>query len=245
MSEHRFLRLHTLPAGYGDCLVIEYGNNPNQQHVVIVDGGVASEATPKLKKLLNSWPDAQIELLVVSHIDDDHISGAIKLLLQKTLAGRIKDIWFNGATYRPPTQPSEVLEKLGFKKGNKLEELLSKETNKLPWNCKFNKSDIVVADPKNNQAVSLPLGAEITLLSPSVAALAALRKAWSIDGLQREENEPNEAAETEIEPMAGLERMGTSAIPSININEVLKTTIDEDESISNGSSIAFLFSFGG
>ena len=42
---------------------------------------------PKLKEL---------ELLVVTHVDIDHIDGTVKMLNQSKLPYKIKEVWFNG-----------------------------------------------------------------------------------------------------------------------------------------------------
>lgn len=239
MTQDRFLRLHSLQAGHGDCLVIEYGDHPQQQHVVVIDGGVAGEAAPTLNKLLQGWPTAQIELLVVTHIDDDHIVGAVRLLKKKHLRERIKDIWFNGSVEKRAAD----LQGLGFKKGNELESMLIDEKLMLPWNASFGGADAVVNASNVNQRVSLPLGASITLLSPSVDSLRALRKAWEEGGPPQE----GMAAASEPEPAnpPGLERLGNGVLPPVDIDAILETTCLEDASIANGSSIAFLFNFGG
>jgi beta-lactamase superfamily II metal-dependent hydrolase len=241
MTDNHFLRLHTLQAGYGDCLVIEYGDDPKRPHIVIIDGGVGDTTTKALKKLLKGWPDAQLELLVVSHIDDDHIVGAIRLLQDKTLRARIKDIWFNGATQRLAD-----LEHLGFKKGDKLEEMLASTSLKLPWNTAFKGSDAVVDLSAAVEPVRLPLGASITLLSPTIASLRALRDAWEKHGLESQKEETEEAAAQSGPDIVAsdLEPMGASDIPRINVDELLKTSYKEDQSVTNGSSIAFLFNFG-
>jgi beta-lactamase superfamily II metal-dependent hydrolase len=238
MTQDRFLRLHSLQAGHGDCLVIEYGDDPKQQRVVIIDGGVAGETTPTLKALLKGWPGAHVELLVVTHIDDDHIVGAVRLLKDKHLRGRIKDIWFNGSVEKQAAD----LQGLGFKKGNELEAMLGDKKLKLPWNASFGGADVVVNASKVNEPVPLPLDASITLLSPTADSLRALRKAWAEDGLPPEEIG---AAAPESPTPAGLERLGNGTLPPVNIDAILKTTCPEDTSIANGSSIAFLFSFGG
>jgi len=239
VTQDRFLRLHTLQAGHGDCLVIEYGDDPKQQHAIIIDGGVAGETTPTLKRLLQGWPTAQIELLVVTHIDDDHIVGAVRLLKNNSLRERIKDIWFNGSVEKQAAD----LQGLGFKKGNELEKMLTDKKLMLPWNASFGGADAVVNALKVNKGVSLPLGATITLLSPTADSLRALRKDWAERGPLQQE--VAEAAEPEAAPPPGLERLGNGVLPPIDIDAILKTTSQEDTSTANGSSIAFLFSFGG
>jgi beta-lactamase superfamily II metal-dependent hydrolase len=238
VTQDKFLRLHTLQAGHGDCLVIEYGDDPKQQHAVIIDGGVAGETTPTLKKLLQGWPMAQIELLIVTHIDDDHIAGAVRLLRDKHLRERIKDIWFNGSVEKRAAD----LQGFGFKKGNELEKMLTDKKLMLPWNASFGGADAVVNASEVNQRVSLPLGASITLLSPTADSLRALRKAWAEGGLPQDEVAA--AAEPEAAAPPGLERFGNGVLPTVDIDAILKTTCPEDTSIANGSSIAFLFSFG-
>lgn len=239
MTQDRFLRLHTLQAGHGDCLVIEYGDDPKQQHIIIIDGGVAGETTPTLKKLLHGWPTAQIELLAVTHIDDDHIAGAVRLLKNKHLRERIKDIWFNGSVEKRGAD----LQGLGFKKGNELEAMLTDKKLMLSWNGSFGGADAVVNASNVNQRVSLPLGASITLLSPTADSLRALRKAWT--GAEPPQEEVASPAELKATPPPGLEGLGNGVLPPVDIDAILKTTCPEDSSVANGSSIAFLFSFGG
>lgn len=240
MSDHRFLRLHTLQAGYGDCLVIEYGDHPEEQHLVIIDGGVANETTSTLTTFLNGLPKAHIELLVISHIDDDHIAGAIRLLSKKKLRTRIKDIWFNGSS-----QQGDRLEKLGFKSGDKLQQMLTNKSLKIPWNSKFGGADVVSDTSTKTTPLTLPLGASVTLLSPTVASLAALREEWAANRITHVSEDTVDTIEPESVAPGDLERMGASEVPAIDVDALLTTTYDEDRSASNGSSIAFLFSFGG
>ena len=94
------LKLQMLPAGCGDCLWLEYGTPP-ATHVVIIDGGVG-----KTVKALNDRIEMacrergqttlDVELLVVTHIDNDHIMGIIELLKAKPSFLKVKEVWFNG-----------------------------------------------------------------------------------------------------------------------------------------------------
>lgn len=242
MTENRFLRFHILQAGYGDCLVIEYGDDPKCPYIVIIDGGVGESTTRELKKFLKSMPGAQLELLVVSHVDDDHIVGATRLLKDKAIRARIKDIWFNGAT-----QKIAGLEEFGFKQGDKLEEMLGDASLKLPWNAAFNTRDVVVDLSTRVKPTYLPLGATITLLSPTVESLHTLREAWIEHGLKNKKNEAGKTgitSESDMVKSKNLEPMGARDIPKINVGELLKEDYDEDQSPPNGSSIAFIFEFG-
>ena len=74
------LRLELLPAGRGDCLWLEYGN-PRHPRIVLIDGGIESTA-PLLERRIRQAMRQRgvsllhIDLLVVTHIDTDHIDGA-------------------------------------------------------------------------------------------------------------------------------------------------------------------------
>jgi beta-lactamase superfamily II metal-dependent hydrolase len=91
------LKLQLLPATCGDCLWLEYGSPPR---VIVIDGGLRETA-----KVLGARIDAarrergtdvlELELLVVTHIDNDHILGIIELLKSQPPM-RVKDVWFNG-----------------------------------------------------------------------------------------------------------------------------------------------------
>lgn len=78
-------KLEALKAKYGDCLILHFGNEGAPRRVLI-DGGPAwawkNSLEPRLQALR---PDDQadrstpLDLLMVSHVDVDHIGGVIKL----------------------------------------------------------------------------------------------------------------------------------------------------------------------
>lgn len=108
------LTIQLLPAESGDCLWIEYGE-PGATRIVIIDGGesptidalerrIASACRERGTKILD------VELLVVTHIDNDHIEGVLELLESKPPLVRPKDVWFNGRTQLmglPPRDPAK------------------------------------------------------------------------------------------------------------------------------------------
>ena len=69
-------RLHVLPAGVGDALVLDYGTEADV-HRVVIDGGVGRIAQPLADFL---GPTPQVEMMMISHIDNDHIAGLLKML---------------------------------------------------------------------------------------------------------------------------------------------------------------------
>jgi glyoxylase-like metal-dependent hydrolase (beta-lactamase superfamily II) len=102
MTDESF-RLHVLPATNGDALVLEYGHGQARQRVLI-DGG-RSSAAPKVKAFLGE--DPELELLIVTHIDNDHIGGLLRLL-RGPASPRPADIWFNGYRHLPESSLQEM-----------------------------------------------------------------------------------------------------------------------------------------
>ena len=72
-------KIEMLPAGHGDCLWIEYGSKEDPFRILI-DGGTTGTYKRLKKRLENlSEEDRKFELLIVTHIDADHIAGILKL----------------------------------------------------------------------------------------------------------------------------------------------------------------------
>src|SRR5512137_1873457 len=91
------VNIEMLPAAHGDCLWIEYGTG-QQAWRILVDGGPA-HTYPALRERILHLPaaDREFELLLVTHIDGDHIEGVIRLLQDaEALQCRFQRIWFNG-----------------------------------------------------------------------------------------------------------------------------------------------------
>lgn len=91
--------IHFLPAKSGDCFVIEFDN----KDCILIDCGYVSTYTDELKPLLLKLraKGCRLVLLLVTHIDQDHISGAIRLLEENGKQDtpqiiKIENIWFNG-----------------------------------------------------------------------------------------------------------------------------------------------------
>lgn len=78
--------LEALQAKHGDSLLLHYGK-PNAPKLIVIDGGPAgvykASLNPRLAELKESRsPNAplSIRMLMVSHLDDDHVNGVLALL---------------------------------------------------------------------------------------------------------------------------------------------------------------------
>ena len=78
--------LEALQAKHGDSLLLHYGK-PNAPKLIVIDGGPAgvykASLRPRLAELKESRsPEAplSIRMLMVSHLDDDHVNGVLAFL---------------------------------------------------------------------------------------------------------------------------------------------------------------------
>lgn len=79
--------LDVIRAKKGDCLILHYGSEDNP-HLVMIDGGPSGvygpHLRPRLEQIradrgLTDQESLPVDLLMVSHVDDDHIRGIIEL----------------------------------------------------------------------------------------------------------------------------------------------------------------------
>src|SRR5262245_4800961 len=86
--------IEMLPAGHGDALFVEYGTEA-ERHRIRIDAGTF-HSWAGVRARLAQLCDTALDLFVVTHIDEDHIGGAVALLDDPDLSGTISDVWFNG-----------------------------------------------------------------------------------------------------------------------------------------------------
>ncbi len=99
--------LDVVRARKGDCLLLHYGTKDDPR-LVLIDGGPKAVYGPHLKQRLEHIKQARdlgmnkplvIDLLMVSHVDDDHIQGILDLtrdLIQDNQQfARIASFWHN------------------------------------------------------------------------------------------------------------------------------------------------------
>lgn len=91
--------VHFLPARAGDCLVLELDN----KNCILIDCGYPSTYREELKPLLQKLAKdgCRISLMILTHIDEDHISGAISFIEENGDAEnpqiiQVDEIWHNG-----------------------------------------------------------------------------------------------------------------------------------------------------
>ena len=122
-----YLSLDVLRARKGDCLMLHFGSK-QQPHLILIDGGPSKVYGPQLKPRLQRVHKARkiagdeplpIDVVMVSHIDDDHINGILELTEEqrgRTPALRldVTSLWHNSFDDLLGTEPPELKSTAGF-----------------------------------------------------------------------------------------------------------------------------------
>lgn len=227
------LTIKILKANNGDAILVSYENNGEIKNILI-DTGIGATYSLKsngrqkdgeLKKLIQTIKDScqKIDLLIITHWDDDHIGGVLKWFQDDVEGAKsiIKQIWFNSGTlinkYFNSDKASEDQNMLNLefnpntsiKQGITFEKyILDNELSH--FLIKTDTSCIGVID-----------GAKFTILSPSDLDLKKLLTKW-----EESPYNPNTSASNKDYDKT--------------FEELITNDFQEDNSIHNGSSIAFI-----
>lgn len=195
------IKLHVIQAEYGDCFILE-SKSGKQSVNVLIDGGpyqtFEKHLKPVLQKLLLN---GTVDLMVLSHIDNDHIIGLLDLLEEiknqreigtKELV-KVEKIWHNSFIdlldfHDEPMKllrryysiqnnilTNEITDSLimkGFQQGTDMAKLA--KLLKIPINPEFDKLIVI-----KNRIISVKLN-DITLyiLGPTKKNVDKLQKEW-------------------------------------------------------------------
>jgi len=87
------LEVDFLDVGYGDAILIKtpYGQN------ILIDGGPDSSVIKGLAENL-AWWDKKIDLMVLTHPHDDHVTGLIEVIKRY----KVKKVLYTGVSYDNP-----------------------------------------------------------------------------------------------------------------------------------------------
>jgi beta-lactamase superfamily II metal-dependent hydrolase len=218
--------IEMLPAREGDCLLLEW---PDQKRTrrALIDGG--RKATYKsLRARLDQLPkdEREIELMVITHVDRDHVEGVIELLADPHPVVTFKDIWFNGFAHL--NDPEATKESFGGVMGEALTTQLVKRKGR--WNAAWKGRAACVRDG-GLETQPLEGGMRLTILSPDAGKMAQLIPSWE-----------RECAKAGLHPTKRLPRPkeGEEAFGPVNIDKLAAEAFEPDTAPANGSSIGLL-----
>lgn len=123
-----FFSLDVMRARKGDCLMLHYGTE-NDLRIILIDGGPGGVYEDHLKPRIEQIKSARelseseslnLEMLMVSHVDDDHIHGILELTKELTDAHKANEnrrveiafFWHNSFDDVLGKTPKEVKEDL-------------------------------------------------------------------------------------------------------------------------------------
>ena len=234
----RFFNIEMLPARHGDCLWIEYGDD-TQTNRILIDGGPVS-TYDTLAKRVAQVPSGErgCELVMLTHVDADHVEGLVRLFAEKPLPFAVRKVWFNG--WRQMNKSHRLL---GPMQGEFLSALLVNRLGATAWNV--DAPPWFVPASGSLPSVTLDGGMKLTLLSPNAAKLKAMASEWK-KKVEQDGIEPGDldaawellAKKKRFLPKNGL--LGTTP----NLDRILKRQFKIDQAKANGSSIAVLAEYG-
>jgi beta-lactamase superfamily II metal-dependent hydrolase len=227
------MELRLLQANNGDAIHLKFKDESGNPCNILIDGGTSDTYTFKNKKNKIQDGDLKItveqirtnseyvDLLILTHVDDDHIGGVLKWFGQDSQAkDLIKKVWFNsGRLISEYFQQEEIPENLlTIKNDNSLNTSILQgaifedyiEENNI-WDRRIIKSGYKID----------MFGLKFTILSPSENQLKKLLTKWEKES-----------------PIVNTSHIYDY---SASLSELIASdSFSEDTSIHNGSSIAFI-----
>jgi hypothetical protein len=237
-----------LPAEDGDSLLVEVGNRASPYRILI-DGGRTGTATI-IRQMIEEFPHRSgpraIDLVVLSHVDADHIEGFLELLVSESELD-VGDVWFNGAHHMAAVRGIHIRQHLERRRGeearpiNFLSVAQGLEFGKRlaargwPWNQAFGGRPVMTEPNHNLPVVSMTDGGKITVIGPPKGKLEAFAPEWTqaFKGLAKIE-----------EPTLRGGRPRPVPSPE-NLRSIAKHLDDVDRTRPNGSSIALVVQYRG
>lgn len=255
------MRIELLPALNGDCILVEYLPN----HFILIDGGYVDTykhyLLPRLKEI--AAQGGKLDLLVVTHIDSDHISGIVKLLEEEELPIPIESIWYNGyrhvqSNVKVTTDTEMFVHKSICKEALKEENKPISAKQGCTLSALIMQKGLLWNNPMNGGVMkaplSIPIGdAIIHILSPNDSDIDDLNSFWKKrlikDGLLSKTHS-NEYWDDAFEFSLSKEKPGFHFLEkkvskSYNWVKISEERYSPDTSATNGSSISFVLEIDG
>jgi len=228
--------IEMLPAAQGDSLWIEYGPDGGRPHRILIDAGTVSTYDVLRERILAlEENDRHFELLVITHVDSDHIEGAIPLL-QDPVPGLVwGEIWFNG--YRHAQQFSD---RLGPLQGEFLSVLIDRAA--IPWNAQFDGAPLAATADASLQEAEFA-GMKFTVLTPPPERMRKLAAAW--EKVLAAEGLSGERPEDTLALLATKKRLQPDALGVVKLEKLAEEEATLDNTVANGSTITLLAEYEG
>lgn len=222
MTTEKIFRVTMLPAAQGDATWLTVGDTSGVHHILI-DTGVIGTAPALAAHALALRTEFNqpvvISLMVLSHIDADHIAGApLFLSLLRELGITVHALWYNGyhQVFGIKEKPADTL-------GAAIAEQVSAQARhlRIPINPGL-AADVALTTASSHSLAPADLpGVSITVLGPDPARLRELKGAWSRN-MRGTPGTEYEATYRRLESdKLGAGRTGTDTAPANGLSIVL------------------------
>jgi beta-lactamase superfamily II metal-dependent hydrolase len=228
------LDIEMLPARHGDAILLGWGA-ADDRHYMLVDGGPAP-AYASVAARLSELAGTGLDLLVLTHVDGDHIEGTILLVNDAGLQLPIGEVWCNGSHH--------LVSELGPVQGEILGALIGERG--IPWNASFGGSAVWASEDKPFPVRELAGGLRVTVLAPDSSALRRLRDAW-LEAC-KEAGLGFDSAEEALAALRSRPRLSPKSSylgPEVpDVRQLALSRRGADKSVANASSIVLLVEYG-
>lgn len=231
------MKITFLKAFHGDSILISFKDQEKKKRNILIDGGPAwtYEETDKrtkrkkpgdLKNKISSLEKKKekIDLLILTHVDSDHIDGILKWFEDSMFSeDMIGKVWFNSGRLiseyikNHKSKKNDLKIRRGKSSNTGIEQGVSFENfilKKKLWYRKLIKSGDNIQE----------FGLNFKILSPDISKLKELLKKWK-------KEQPESLTTVETDYMLSLKE------------HIAKDKFKEDNKTHNGSSIAFIMTY--
>lgn len=199
-------RLEALQARHGDCLLLHWGEGDDRK-VALIDGGpegtYRAVLKPRLESLAGELGEERVplQLMMLSHIDDDHINGLLDLadeVERETAPAEILLMWHNsleglleGKLPEPESKIATASVRAGFRETGEWDDRDEMVLASVPQGQRLHAFakraglDETMNEPfrplvmrRDGQRPGTIEGLELIVVAPDEEAVEKLRKAW-------------------------------------------------------------------
>jgi len=211
------IRFEFFEAGCGDSILVSTDEGTN----VLIDGGVTETYKNEISYRIDELD--KLNLVILTHIDNDHICGLIELINDKYSRDKIDELWFNTPSSKLMIQPT-FNNDIGYGQGEYFHKIIKK--------YKLNHKDNIYVEAENIYNIASDI--ELILLSPMKKNLDALKRQWNKNDFLRDCNgkKLDISGEIPIDDRREIEQLFNSL-----------SELGKDSSYTNKSSIAFILEY--
>ncbi len=225
-------------AGHGDSILIStYEMIKENDKIkkkykthILIDGGEEGTYADEIEDKLENID--KLDLLVLTHIDSDHIGGIIEMFEEdEDNFEKVDNIWFNDSSIKIAVKNGQI----GYGQGNNLKKLVKNTSITHNKNVFFNKGC-----SKEGREYFLGSDIKLTLLSPMKEILDKQVKEWNKKAKHRGGSLTGKSCIDNRDIIEVFKSFQKETLNKLKTNTLAGTT---NTSLANSTSIAFILEY--